>query len=204
MSWETWLTFVAASVVILIIPGPTVLLIISHALSHGRRAAAATVAGVALGDLAAMTASLAGLGVLLTTSAELFTALRWVGAAYLVYLGVKLWRAPAAEAGLPAAADGAVFRLFAHAFAVTALNPKSIVFFVAFTPQFISPDAPYWTQAATMIATYVVLSVINAGLFGLLGERARSVVGRASVLRVVNRAGGGLMVGAGVATAAWR
>jgi threonine/homoserine/homoserine lactone efflux protein len=204
MSWEAWLAFVAASVVILVLPGPTILLVVSHALSHGRSAAAATVAGVALGDLAAITASLAGLGVLLAASADLFAALRWVGAAYLVYLGVKLWRTPPVGGGVPEAADGAAWRLFGHAFAVTALNPKSIVFFVAFAPQFISRDAPYWPQAATIIATYVAMSVVNAGMFGLLGERARSLVGRPSVLRAVNRTGGGLLVGAGVATAAWR
>lgn len=204
MAWETWLAFAAASVVVLVLPGPTVLLVVSHAIAHGRRAAVATVAGVALGDLAAMTASLAGLGVLLATSAELFTALRWLGAAYLIYLGVKLWRAPAAPMGLPEADDAAARRLLLHAFAVTALNPKSIVFFVAFAPQFITPDAPYWSQAAVMITTYVGLSVINAGFFGVLGERARKVAGRAEVLRTINRAGGGLLVGAGVAAAAWR
>lgn len=204
MAWETWLAFAAASVVVLVLPGPTVLLVVSHAIAHGRRAAVATVAGVALGDLAAMTASLAGLGVLLATSAELFTALRWLGAAYLIYLGVKLWRAPAAAMGLPEADDGAARRLLLHAFAVTALNPKSIVFFVAFAPQFITSDAPYWTQAAVMIATYVGLSVVNAGFFGVLGERARKATGRTEVLRAINRAGGGLLVGAGVAAAAWR
>lgn len=204
MAWETWLAFAAASVVVLVLPGPTVLLVVSHALSHGRRAAVATVAGVALGDLAAMTASMAGLGVLLATSAELFTVLRWLGAAYLIYLGVKLWRAPAAAMGLPEADGGAARRLMLHAFAVTALNPKSIVFFVAFVPQFIRPDAPYWSQAAVMIATYVGLSVINAGFFGFVGERARKVAGRAEVLRAINRTGGGLMIGAGVAAATWR
>lgn len=204
MTWETWLAFAAASAVVLVLPGPTVLLVVSHALSHGRRAASATVAGVVLGDFVAMTASLAGLGVLLATSAELFTLLRWVGAAYLIYLGVKLWRSAPAGGGLPGAEEQSPAALCAHAFAVTALNPKSIVFFVAFAPQFIRPDAPYLPQAAAAVATYVGLSAVNAALFGVLGERARKLAGDPAALRVVNRTGGGLLVGAGVATAAWR
>ena len=101
MPLETWLAFVAASAVLLAIPGPTVLLVISYALGHGRRPAAAIVAGVALGDLTAMTASMIGLGAVLAASAALFTVLRWIGGAYLVLLGIKLWRAPVAEAGAP-------------------------------------------------------------------------------------------------------
>lgn len=89
MSIELWLAFVAASAILLAIPGPTVLLVISYALGHGKRSATATVAGVALGDFTAMTASILGLGALLATSATLFTVLKWVGAAYLIYLGIK-------------------------------------------------------------------------------------------------------------------
>src|SRR5271167_2776694 len=103
MALDHWLAFVAASAVLLAIPGPTVLLVISYALGHGRRSATSTVAGVALGDFTAMTASMLGLGALLATSAALFTGLKWVGAAYLVFLGIKLWRAPVAEAAIDAA-----------------------------------------------------------------------------------------------------
>ena len=94
MPLDHWLAFAAASAVLLAIPGPTVLLVISYALGHGRRPAAAIVAGVALGDLTAMTASVLGLGAVLAASAAIFTALRWIGGAYLVYLGIRLWRAP--------------------------------------------------------------------------------------------------------------
>jgi threonine/homoserine/homoserine lactone efflux protein len=94
MPLDHWLAFVGASAILLAIPGPTVLLVVSYALGHGRRAAAAIVAGVALGDLTAMTASMLGLGAALAASATLFTALRWFGGAYLAWLGIRLWRAP--------------------------------------------------------------------------------------------------------------
>ena len=92
---DHWLAFVAASAVLLAIPGPTVLLVISYALGHGRRSAAAIVAGVALGDLTAMTASMLGLGALLAASALVLAGLRWLGGAYLIYLGIS----PVARAG---------------------------------------------------------------------------------------------------------
>src|SRR6201994_3164895 len=92
MTLAQWLPFAIASAILVAIPGPTVLLVVSYALGHGRKYALATTAGVALGDLTSMTASMLGLGVLLAASAELFMVLKWVGAAYLVYLGIKLWR----------------------------------------------------------------------------------------------------------------
>ena len=97
--FHTWISFVAATEALLIIPGPTVLLVISYALAQGKRSAWATVPGVAAGDFTAMALSLLGLGAVLAASAELFTVLKLAGAAYLVYLGIKLWRAPIAEGG---------------------------------------------------------------------------------------------------------
>ena len=93
MSFETWLAFAAASTILIIIPGPTILLVVSYALGKGWRSALPMAVGVALGDCAAMTASIVGLGALLTASATLYTVLKWIGAAYLIWLGIKLWRA---------------------------------------------------------------------------------------------------------------
>ena len=101
MPFDLWLTFAAATIAILMIPGPTILLVLSYALTQGRRVAVATAAGVALGDLVAMTASLIGLGALVAASAAAFTVLKWAGAAYLVYLGIKMLRsAPKSGASL--------------------------------------------------------------------------------------------------------
>jgi threonine/homoserine/homoserine lactone efflux protein len=204
MSFEHWLAFVAASVILLAIPGPTVLLVVSYALGHGRRYAAATVAGVALGDLTAMTASLLGLGALLAASAGLFTAVKWVGAAYLVYLGLKLWRAPVGDPGQVDISETRPGRIFAHAYVVTALNPKGIVFFVAFLPQFLDMTRPVLPQMAILVATFVSLATVNAALFGLMASSARRAVRKPSAQRLVNRIGGSFLIGAGLLTAAWR
>src|ERR1700737_5116797 len=101
MTFESWAAFFAASISLLIIPGPTVLLVVSYALGQGWRTALPMAVGVALGDFTAMTLSMLGLGALLAASAALFAALKWIGAAYLVYLGVKLWRAGGALEAAP-------------------------------------------------------------------------------------------------------
>jgi threonine/homoserine/homoserine lactone efflux protein len=205
MALDHWLAFVAASAVLLAIPGPTVLLVISYALGHGRRSASSTVAGVALGDFTAMTASMLGLGALLATSAALFTVLKWVGAAYLVFLGIKLWRAPVAEAAVDAAAPIArPGRIFLHAYAVTALNPKSIVFFIAFLPQFLDGTRPVLPQMVIFEATFLALATLNALTYALLASAARRTIRKPRVQRTVNRTGGTLLIGAGALAATWR
>jgi threonine/homoserine/homoserine lactone efflux protein len=203
MSLETWFAFVLAASILLAIPGPTVTLVVGYALGVGRRAAWATVAGVALGDFTAMTLSLAGLGAVLATSAMLFTVLKWIGAAYLIYLGVRLWRAePVIDDGAEGVKPGGA--ILGHAFAVTALNPKSILFFVAFVPQFIDAAAPALPQLVVLEVTFVTLAALNAGLYAALAGRARRLVRRPDVLKAVNRVGGGILIGAGVAAVAWR
>ncbi|KTR07659.1 lysine transporter LysE [Aureimonas ureilytica] len=207
MSLEHWLAFIAASAVLLAIPGPTILLVISYALGHGRKAATSTVAGVALGDFTAMTASMLGLGALLAASATVFTALKWIGAAYLIYLGIKLWRAPVSTGVVNDAAEvpnEKPLRIFLHTYVVTALNPRSIIFFVAFLPQFLDTTRPVLQQMIIFEVTFLVLATINAALYGILASMARQTIRRPSVQRTVNRVGGSLMIGAGMLAAGWR
>ncbi|SCW55279.1 Threonine/homoserine/homoserine lactone efflux protein [Rhizobium mongolense subsp. loessense] len=207
MSLEAWLAFAAASAIMLAIPGPTILLVVSYALGHGRRTALATVSGVALGDFTAMTASLFGLGAVLAASATLFTVLKWIGGAYLIWLGIKLWRAPlitepvADNDNLP---EEKSLKIFLHAYIVTALNPKSIVFFVAFVPQFLNPAQPFFEQMVIMELTFLVLAAINASTYALLANAARGLIRKASVQRAVNRTGGTLLIAAGAVTAGYR
>jgi threonine/homoserine/homoserine lactone efflux protein len=204
MLFNHWIAFTLAAAVLLAIPGPTVLLVIGYALGQGRRSAFATVAGVALGDFTAMTASMLGIGLLLAASAELFLALRWLGAAYLIYLGIKLWRTPAGTT--LAAKEGATppRRMFWHAYAVTALNPKSIVFFVAFLPQFLDASTPFPLQMAIFEATFVALAALNATAYATVASAVRDRIRKPSVQRAVNRLGGSLLIGAGLLAAAWR
>ena len=198
---ECFPAFVAAAAVLLAIPGPTITLVIAYALSRGRQAAWWTVGGVVLGDFTAMTASLLGLGALLAASATAFTLVKCLGAAYLVWLGISLWRAPVAPSAEAATVPVPGRRIFVHAFAVTALNPKGIVFFVAFLPQFLDPGGDFWTQMLVFEATFVTLAFANAFAFALLGARAGRLASSPRALRLVNRAGGSALIAAGAAAA---
>ncbi len=204
MSIETWLAFTAATAVLLVIPGPTILLVISYALGQGMRTALPVAVGVALGDFTAMTLSMLGLGALLATSSLLFTALKWAGALYLVWLGIQLWRAGGARDAVPIRAHAPAPRMLAHAWLVTALNPKSLTFFVAFLPQFIDRNADFWPQMLIFEATFVALAFANAVAYGLVASRARRLIASPRVIAAFNRLGGTLLIGAGIAAASVR
>ncbi len=191
--------FSAASTILLIIPGPTVLLVVSYALGQGWRTALPMAVGVALGDFTAMTLSMLGLGALLATSATLFTALKWIGAAYLVWLGIKLWRAGGSLDAPPRTDTVSAAKMLGHALIVTALNPKSITFFVAFLPQFLDPRADFLAQMLVFETTFLALAFANAFGYALVAARARRLVRNERVIGIFNKAGGTLLIGAGLA-----
>jgi threonine/homoserine/homoserine lactone efflux protein len=202
MSLDVWLAFVAASAVLLVIPGPTILLVVSYALGQGWRTALPMAIGVALGDFTAMTVSMLGLGALLAASATVFTVLKWIGAVYLAWLGIKLWRAGGSLDAQPRRDRTAVAAMLGHAWLVTALNPKSITFFVAFLPQFLDHGGDFWTQMAIFESTFLVLAFLNAFTYAVTAARARRVVANPRAIRIVNRTGGTLLVSAGIAAVA--
>lgn len=201
MPLDLWLTFAAASFVLLVIPGPTILLVISYALTQGRRVAVATAMGVALGDLIVVTTSMAGLGAIMQTSALAFTVLKWIGAAYLIYLGVKLLRSPPHLDDLSTPTHTPAKQIFGHAALVTALNPKGIIFIIAFVPQFLTPALPAFPQFATMAVTFVAMGAVNALAYALLADQLRVRIRRPSVLTTMNRAGGIALIAMGLFTA---
>ena len=204
MTFETWLAFAAAAAVLLVIPGPTILLVVSYALGQGWRTALPMAAGVALGDFTAMTLSLLGLGALLAASATVFTILKWIGAAYLVWHGIRLWRAGGSLDVAPRQDAASSLKMLGHAWLVTALNPKGLLFFVAFLPQFIDPGLAFMPQVGLCAATFLILAFANAFTYALIASRARQVIRSPRLIGIVNRTGGSLLIGAGIATMALR
>ena len=201
MTLELYSAYVLATFIVLAIPGPTIMLVVSYALAQGRRSALASVTGVALGDTTAATLSLIGLGALLATSAVLFTVLKWIGAAYLIWLGFKMWRAEPAPLETTAASSRDNRTILLHAWIVTALNPKGIAFFIAFLPHFIAPEAPVTPQLVLMGVTFVALAIVNALVYAYLAAAVRTQVKRPSTMKLINRLGGGVLIGAGLMTA---
>jgi threonine/homoserine/homoserine lactone efflux protein len=199
MSLELWLAFVAASAVLLVIPGPTILTVISYSLAHGRRANVPLVAAVALGDSTALALSLLGLGAVLASSSFWFAVLKSAGGLYLIYLGIRLLRRGVAAAGITATAvPGSRGRLFANTWLVTALNPKGIVFFVAFLPQFVTPGADVARQLWILAATFVLMAIVNATLYAVFAAAAHRMLTAPRAQRGFNLAGGTLLAVAGV------
>ncbi len=205
MNLETWIAFIVAAEIILIIPGPTILLVVSQAVVHGRKSVVPLVLGVLLGDFTAMVLSLLGLGAVLSTSAALFPLLKWIGVLYLFYLGGKLWRTPPVG-GVAAITTTNVSNaaLCRSAFIVTALNPKSIAFFVAFLPQFVTPQSPAVPQLVTLGVTFLVFATVNAALYAVFAGHLRDTMQKRAVRKWFNRCGGGALIGAGLFTAAMR
>ena len=204
MDFATWMAFVAASLALLAIPGPTVLLVLAYALGEGRRIAVPTALGVAAGDLLAMSASLAGLGALVMASATAFVVVKWAGALYLLWLGIGMLRSAAPRAAPEIAFEPrrmGVWPAFRNAAAVTALNPKSIGFFLAFVPQFLDQGAPILGQSIVLIATFVALAAANALIYALVADRMRGLLARGAVLVWLKRMGGAALVAMGVAAA---
>jgi len=209
MPLHTWLAFIGASIIVLLIPGPTILLVIGDSLANRGRSAWSTVAGVAAGDTTAMAVSLAGAGALLAASAAAFTALKLIGGSYLVYLGIKSIlsarrlqddvQADAPEATIPVQQKSAG-RRFLSAWTVTALNPKSIVFFVAFVPQFMSAEQTFLSQSVILLPTFVILAAANASMYALAAKLLAKRLTSVAAQRRFGYTGGAVMVGAGTLT----
>ena len=204
MTLSTWWLFIAMTFVVSATPGPNMLLIMSVSARHGVRASVMAMMGCMTALLAMMSISAAGMGAVLQSSPQVFEALRLAGAAYLAYLGIKVWRSPvqdqaapseegdAALAAVPAVKTGAIFR---EAFLVAASNPKAILFAAAFFPQFIHADSAQFPQFAILLATFTVIEVTWYFVYAVSGKRLSVVLQRASVMKVFNRLTGGVFVG---------
>ncbi|WP_421682324.1 LysE family translocator [Stutzerimonas urumqiensis] len=204
MSLETWLLYASAALVVILIPGPLSLLMISNSLNYGlRRSWPAFVGGVSA-SIILLSASALGLGALLLASERVFSVLKIAGALYLFYLAWQSWQdsrraaTPASIAtGLPTPRAGA---LFWRAFGLGASNPKDILFFAAFLPQFLSADRPFVPQLLTMIATWAVLDLLCKLAYGLGAQGAARFLRTGRGHLWFNRTSAALFGGAGAAS----
>ena len=202
MLLETWIAFAVASTALLIVPGPTVMIVVSYALSRGRPSACATVPGAVLGDFTAMTMSLIGAGAILAASAALFTVLKLLGAVYLIWLGIQLWQAsPSVKKISGARQESSKRSMFWNCYIVTALNPKSIVFFIAFVPQFVNASGPLVAQFVVLEATFLVLAAITLVIWASLAGQLRARLQHPATVHAINRIGGSFLIAAGLITA---
>ena len=198
MPLETWLAYTFVTASFLLIPGPTILLVISYSLIRGRQAVFALLLGVGLGDVVAMLLSFIGVGLLLQTVSIVFQFFMWIGAAYLIWLGIRMLRDESESLELSEKIDPEVWHaIIANAFVITALNPKSIVFFLAFLPQFINSEESFITQSLILGSTFLGLALLSVVLYSLLSSFIGQQMRLPLIHRWTNRIGGSLLIVAG-------
>lgn len=199
MSLELYFAFVMASLALVLMPGPNVAVIVTNAVTYGPRYGLLTVAGTSSALVPQLTVVTLGLSAVLALMAEWFELLRWLGVAYLVYLGIGAWRAPMPELGTTPAQPKSRQAIFWRGVLVSLTNPKTLLFFGAFLPQFVDPKGDAVSQLALLSGTYFVIAVIIDTGWALLAGRARGLFMR--VGRWTNCITGGVLIGAGLGLA---
>ena len=195
MNWELFAAFLLITAVLVITPGPIVTLVIATGASQGIRAALTTVAGTTLGNAILLAAIACGLSWVLNNAAALFEVLRWVGAAYLIWLGIQAWRSAGRNGGVPPP-RGHVH--FWRGFVVALSNPKTIAFFTAFLPQFVDPSLPAGRQLAVMCVVSVVMAVFTDCGWAVAAGLGRAWFMTAWRAKLLNRLSGAALIGGGV------
>lgn len=198
MQLDTWLIYFAAALGLSLSPGPNGLLALTHGALHGRRKTLWTIFGGSFGFIAVIALSMFGIGALLQTSLLWLTVLKWLGGAYLVWLGIQVWRAPAIGVELQAAQDArGGWSLFRQGALSAMTNPKGILFFAAFLPQFIDPERSLLLQFAIMAGTFAGIEVVTEFVIASTANRIRPWLQRSG--KRFNRACGGIFVAIGAA-----
>jgi threonine/homoserine/homoserine lactone efflux protein len=198
MTWETWIAFCVLETVLCITPGPAVLFVVSTTMSRGPRAALSGAAGIVAANTVYFALSALGVAAIILASNFLFTILKWGGAAYLVWLGIRMLWSQEREGSVDAqgAAPPALSVSFLRGFAVQAANPKALAFFVALLPQFVNPQVSVLYQVFILGATSVVIEMgVLASYVWLVSSARAYASGRWAA--AVRRIAGGLLVAAG-------
>ena len=197
MSLQVYLAYVAACVALALLPGPIVTLVIANGLRHGTRAALTNILGVQAGLAIVIGIVAVGLTSLMATMGYWFDWVRFAGAAYLVWLGIKLIRSPVEGVSVDTPPPPPRGGFFLQGFVVLLSNPKVLVFFGAFIPQFMDMNRDHVSQVTLLGVTFMVIAGLTDGLYALLAGRARTFFS-ARRTRLVSRISGGLMIGGGI------
>ena len=199
MNTHLFAAFCVAATILLLMPGPVVTLIVAHSLSHGPRTGLTTVAAASLGNALLLGAAAVGLLTFFALLSEVFAVVRWVGAAYLIWLGIKAWRAHAGSPSDAFAPPGprSTHALVLQGFLIAITNPKAILFYIAFLPQFADPRLPAGPQLLVMSGTMITMGMITDSGYALLAGRLRGWLTAPGRRRLQGRITGGLLIGTG-------
>lgn len=201
MDLTTLFAFTLSAMLVLIIPGPTAVLVLAHSLTNGRRATLALIIGVVCGDLIAMSLSLFGLSTLLIQSSVLFSFCKLLGAVYLIGLGITMWRSTTPNTITMTPKVTSKYRLFRDACLVTAFNPKSIVFFIAFFPQFINPVTNQSVQLLILAGIFLILTTLSVLFYACFANSMQSNLHNPRIKCRMHRVTGTSLIAAGLLAA---
>ncbi|MCF1428025.1 MAG: LysE family translocator [Shewanella sp.] len=196
MSFDTWLIYLAAVTALALTPGPNSLLALCHGATLGCRRTLPTIAGGVLGFILMISLAMMGIGSLMTASASLLSLLKYLGGAYLVYLGIQLWRSPGLQLNIQDAVQPNWRAQCQQGFLAAIANPKVLLFFGAFLPQFMSPDAPFWQQFILLVGTFAAVECLAELVVAMLASRLRPWLSRHG--SAFNRVCAGLFASLGV------
>ena len=205
MSLKFFLAYSITIFVASIIPGPSMLLALTHGMKYGARRTIASALGNLFITLLQAAVSIAGLGAILLASEGLFNIIKWVGAAYLIYVGISIWRSP--DMKVPnkltshPLSKTPLKKLFLQGVFVTAGNPKAIIFFAAVFPQFIDPNGAYLPQFITFMGTGGCIAFSCFMIYAICGQKIVALLSKASVVKYINKTIGGTFIGAGIGLA---
>jgi homoserine/homoserine lactone efflux protein len=203
MELHVYIAFVIATMIMIALPGPSVLLTVAHSISFGWKSGIVTVAGATAGIATQLAIAAIGLTSLLNVVAGAFEWLRWMGALYLIYLGIKQWRSASDPVELKTSSVSKK-NIFFQGLVITITNPKSLIFIAAFLPQFIKTTNPLGPQLAIIVPTFLVITFTVTSVWAVISGKAREFLRSQSALQAVSRTAGGLMIAAGIGLAAAR
>jgi homoserine/homoserine lactone efflux protein len=197
MNFHLFLAYCFAVAILVLMPGPVVTLVVANSLSHGSRSGLATVAGASTGNAILLGATAVGLVAFFALLSEIFEVVRWAGAAYLIWLGLKAWRAHGEGPALAPAAKRSSRAVFMQGFVIAITNPKAIVFYIAFLPQFVDAHLPAGPQLLAMIGAMIIMALLSDSAYALLAGRARGWFTAPGRRRLQGRITGTLLIGVG-------
>jgi threonine/homoserine/homoserine lactone efflux protein len=206
MSFEFFFIYTVTVFVATVVPGPSMLLALTHGMKYGAKRTIASALGNLSITLIQAAISIAGLGAILLASEDLFNIIKWIGAAYLIYIGLSIWRSP--NMAVSENPDSLPFpttplrKMFLQAAFVTAGNPKAIVFFTAVFPQFIDPKADYFPQFSMLMGTVGIIAFSCFMLYAIGGQKIVTLFSKATIGKFLNKMIGGTLIGAGIGLAA--